>query len=315
MSTPPARGTGAPLPPLQGCIRTAVHRRRGGGTPPPPSRPFTRPPVPMFEADSQNFASVPRGFQLRNFRPAFGGDHRRTIGGGRVPPKPPPPPPPPAAARQGLQSPPRFINFPGALALLLAPIGIGRCARSTPQSAASFCACPCPASLPPCLPPAISHRGPAPVPDRQHGPPPAPHQLAGQGPAGTVRENPPDEVEGLPHAARRDLGLPRYPPPPKGKDNRKRMIAVVRSPCQENDPADAHPRAHKSVLQAPNPRMDSGCASGCTWSTIGGAPLPPPKDQSDRSGEDNIYRWGNLVKPFLVHKLLGPRPSLAKGQG
>ena len=27
---------------------------------------------------------------------------------------------------------------------------------------------------------------------------------------------------------------------------------VVRSPCQENDPADAHPSAHKSVLESAN---------------------------------------------------------------
>ena len=38
-------------------------------------------------------------------------------------------------------------------------------------------------------------------------------------------------------------------------------------PCQENYPADAHPSAHKSVLESANPRMDSECASGCTWST------------------------------------------------
>ena len=44
-------------------------------------------------------------------------------------------------------------------------------------------------------------------------------------------------------------------------------IVVVRSPCQENDPADAHPSAHKSVLESANPRMDSEGASGCPWST------------------------------------------------
>ena len=53
----------------------------------------------------------------------------------------------------------------------------------------------------------------------------------------------------------------------KGKDNRERIIVVVRKPCQENDPADAHPSAHQSVLESSNPRMDWECASGCTWST------------------------------------------------
>ena len=38
-------------------------------------------------------------------------------------------------------------------------------------------------------------------------------------------------------------------------------------PCQGNDPADAHPSAHKSVLESANPRMDSECASGRTRST------------------------------------------------
>ena len=51
----------------------------------------------------------------------------------------------------------------------------------------------------------------------------------------------------------------------KGKDERERLIVFVRSPC--HDPADAHPSAHKSVLESANPRMDSECASGCTWST------------------------------------------------
>ena len=61
-----------------------------------------RPPLPMFEADSQIFASapsVPRGFTLQIFRPPFGGDHRGTLGGegGGVPANsdPPPTPPPP----------------------------------------------------------------------------------------------------------------------------------------------------------------------------------------------------------------------------
>ena len=69
----------------------------GGGVTPHP------PPLPMFEADSQNFASapsVPRGFTLKKFRPAFGGAQKGTLGGGGSQPNPhppdqtPPPPPP-----------------------------------------------------------------------------------------------------------------------------------------------------------------------------------------------------------------------------
>ena len=43
------------------------------------------------------------------------------------------------------------------------------------------------------------------------------------------------------------------PPPPKGNDKRERIIMVVRSPCQEIDPADAHTSAHTSVLKSANP--------------------------------------------------------------
>ena len=39
----------------------------------------------------------------------------------------------------------------------------------------------------------------------------------------------------------------------EGKDKRERIIVVVRSPCSENYPADAHPSAHKSVLGSANP--------------------------------------------------------------
>ena len=67
----------------------------GGGTPPwtrPPDPP--RPPPPplsMFEAGIQNFAaapSAPRRLKLDNLGPAFGGDHRGTLGGGGSQPTP-----------------------------------------------------------------------------------------------------------------------------------------------------------------------------------------------------------------------------------
>ena len=83
-------GGGLPSPPLPGPLR-----------PPPP------PPVPMFGAESQNFASapsVPRGFNLRNFWPAFGREHRGTSGGGGSQPTPfrhPPLPSPPSNTSLG----------------------------------------------------------------------------------------------------------------------------------------------------------------------------------------------------------------------
>ena len=39
----------------------------------------------------------------------------------------------------------------------------------------------------------------------------------------------------------------------EAKDKRKRFIVVVRSPCQEDDPTDAHTSANKSVLELANP--------------------------------------------------------------
>ena len=39
----------------------------------------------------------------------------------------------------------------------------------------------------------------------------------------------------------------------EGKDKRERIIVVVRSPRQENYPANAHPSAHKLVLESANP--------------------------------------------------------------
>ena len=65
-----------------GPCKGATTRRnvtQGVAPPPPPPR------LPMFEADSQNFASapsVPRGFELKNSGPGFGGDRRGTLGGG-----------------------------------------------------------------------------------------------------------------------------------------------------------------------------------------------------------------------------------------
>ena len=50
----------------------------------------------------------------------------------------------------------------------------------------------------------------------------------------------------------------------EGKDKRERIIVVVRSPCQGNYPADAHPSAHKSVLESANPAW--------TWSVHLDAP-------------------------------------------
>ena len=82
----------------------------------------------------------------------------------------------------------------------------------------------------------------------------------------------------------------------KGKDKRERSIVVVRSLRQENDPADAHPSAHKSVLESANPRMDSECASGCTWSTAQAtAPLWDSRPRSSQAGQ--VIQGALLTRP------------------
>ena len=83
----------------------------GGGGLPPSWIPLTSPsPLPMFQADSQNFASppsVPRGFKLKKCWPAFGRDYRGTLGGGGSQPNPPPPSLPRCLNLRPKQSPTR----------------------------------------------------------------------------------------------------------------------------------------------------------------------------------------------------------------
>ena len=101
------------------------------------------------------------------------------------------------------------------------------------------------------------------------------------------------------------------PPPPQ---------LVVRSPCQENCPADAHPSAHKSVLESANPRMDLGCASGCTWSTARatapslGQPTPGVVKQ-DKSSRGSVDTTKTRSGPQRVRMSSGERPiGAAKGK-
>ena len=95
---------------------------------------------------------------------------------------------------------------------------------------------------------------------------------------------------------------------------------VVRSPCQENDPADAHPSAHKSVLESANPRMNSECASGCTCSTARArAPSPgqptPGVVKQDKSSGDSVDTTKTRSGPQRVRMSSGERPiSAAKGK-
>ena len=97
---------------------------------------------------------------------------------------------------------------------------------------------------------------------------------------------------------------PRLPPPPR----------------QENDPADAHPSAHKAVLESANPRMDSGCASGCAWSMARAtAPSPgrptPGVVKQDKSSGGSVDTTKTRSGPQRVRMSSGERPiGTAKGK-
>ena len=60
----------------------------------------------------------------------------------------------------------------------------------------------------------------------------------------------------------------------EGKDKRERIIVVVRSPCQENYPADAHPSAHSQCWS----RQTQRGLGVCIWMHLvngtGNSPSP-----------------------------------------
>ena len=108
-------------------------------------------------------------------------------------------------------------------------------------------------------------------------------------------------------------GPPRTPPPPptgqgrlrspkmgqsaeggKGKD--KRIIVVVRSPCQENDPADAHTGAHKSVLESANPAWTRSVYLDAPGQRHGQQPVSGTADpglvKQDKSSRGNQNTFG-----------------------
>ena len=105
----------------------------------------------------------------------------------------------------------------------------------------------------------------------------------------------------------------------KGKDKRERIIVVVRSPCQESDPADAHTGAHKSVLESANPAW--------TWSVHLDAPGQWHKQQpvsgtadagvvkQDKSSRGSVDTTKTRSDPQRVGMCNGERPiGAAKGK-
>ena len=91
-------------------------------------------------------------------------------------------------------------------------------------------------------------------------------------------------------------------------------------PCQENYPTDAHPSAHKSLLESANPRKDSEGASGCPWSTARAtAPSPgrptPGVVKQDKSSGGSVDTTKPRSGPQRVRMSSGERPmGAAKGK-
>ena len=112
-------------------------------------------------------------------------------------------------------------------------------------------------------------------------------------------------------------------PPPPPRDALERAGGPPpppRSPCQENDPADAHSSAHKSVLGSANLRMDSEGASGCPWSMArAAAPSPrrptPGVVKQDKSSRGSVDTTKTRSGPQRVRMSGGVRPiGAAKGK-
>ena len=98
----------------------------------------------------------------------------------------------------------------------------------------------------------------------------------------------------------------------EGKEKRDRIIVVVRSPCQENYPADAHPSALKSAwtrsvhLDAPGQRHGRQPVSGTA---------DPGVVKQDKSSRGSVDTTKTRSGPQRVRMSSGERPiGAAKGK-
>ena len=80
----------------------------------------------------------------------------------------------------------------------------------------------------------------------------------------------------------------------EGKGKRERIIVVVRSPRQENDPADAHPSVHKSVLESANPAWTQSVHLDAPGQRHGQQPVSGTADpgvvKQDKSSRGSVDR-------------------------
>ena len=121
-------------------------------------------------------------------------------------------------------------------------------------------------------------------------------------------------------------GRPRSPKPvqsaegDQGKEKRERSIAVVRSPCQENYPADAHPQRAQVSAGVGKPPHGLGV---CIWMHLvngtGDSPSPgrrtPGVVKQNKSSRGSVDTTKTRSGPQRVRMSSGERPiGAAKGK-
>ena len=99
----------------------------------------------------------------------------------------------------------------------------------------------------------------------------------------------------------------------------KTFIVVVRSPCQENYPADAHPSALKSVLESANPAWTWSVHLDAPGQRHGQQPVSRTADpgvvKQDKSSRGSVDTTKTRSGPQRVRMSSGERPiGAAKGK-
>ena len=97
------------------------------------------------------------------------------------------------------------------------------------------------------------------------------------------------------------------------------MIVVVRRPCQENYLADAHPSAHKSVLESANPAWTRSVHLDAPGQQHGQQPVSGTADpgvvKQNKSSRGSVDTTKTRLSPQRVRMSIGERPiGAAKGK-
>ena len=105
----------------------------------------------------------------------------------------------------------------------------------------------------------------------------------------------------------------------KGKDKGERIIVVVRSPCRENYPADAHTSVHKSVLDSANPDRTRSVHLDVLGQRHRQQPVSgtanPGVVKQDKSSRGSIDTTKTHSDPQRVGMYSGKRPIGAANKG